>query len=142
MARTTVRRRLLPAQRRECELASNTAATIRSAAISPLPLAQVRQPQSPAIGAPAQRRTQATTTRQQYQCDRFPRPQWPTTGSKRMPGPGALLVGCNARDRATRERLRNRKRQMLLSTQMWIREWRLQRGRIAAPPLDMGSVDP
>src|SRR5207248_7950034 len=118
MARTTVRRRLLPAQRRECELASNTAATIRSAAISPLPLAQVRQPQSPAIGAPAQRRTQATTTRQQYQCDRFPRPQWPTMGSRRTPEPGALLGGDNARHLATREQLTNRKLQMLLSVQM------------------------
>src|SRR6267142_1163860 len=142
MARTGVRPRLLPAQRRECEPASSKGARVRSAAISPLQLAQVRRPQWPAIVALTQRRTAPTIARQQCQRDRFPPPQWPTMGSRRTPEPGALPAGYNARHRATRKQLRTRKPQMLLSVQRWTPESRLLRGKKAGLLLDMGSVDP
>src|SRR5882762_5541058 len=142
MARTGVRPRLPPAQRRECEPASSRGAKVRPAAISLLSLAQVPRPQSSAIGALAQRRTPPTTARQQCQCDRFLPPQWPTMGSRRTPEPGALPAGYNARHRATRKQLRTRKPHMLLSVQRWTPELRLLRGKKAALLLDMGSVDP
>src|ERR1700680_3542762 len=100
MARTGVRLRLPPAPRRECEPASSRAARLRPAAISLLSLARVRRRLSPAIGALAQRRTPATIARQQCRRDRFPPPQWPTMGSRRMPEPGALPA-YDAGDRAT-----------------------------------------
>src|SRR5438105_541081 len=141
MARRAVRPRRPPAPRRECEPASSRGARVRSAEISLLGLAQVRRPQSPAIGALARRRTPATIARQQCQCAHFPPPQWPTTGSRRTPEPGALPV-YHAEDRATRRQLRTRKPQMLLSVQRWTPESRLLRGKKAALLLDMGSVDP
>src|SRR6202022_1418494 len=141
MARTRARPRLPRAPRRECAPASSRGARVRPAAISLLQLAQVRRPQSPAIGALAQRRTPATIARQQCQCDRFPPPQWPTMGSRRTPEPSALPA-YDAEDRATPKQLRTRKPQMLLSVQRWTPESRLLRGKKAALLLDMGSVDP
>ncbi len=142
MARTGVRPRLQPALSRECEPASSRAARVQPATISLLQLAQVRRPQSPAIGVLAQRRTPATIARQQYQCDRFLRPQWPIMDSRRTPEPGALPAEYNARHRATGKQLRTRKRQMLLSVQTWTPESRLRRGKKAVLLLDMGSVNP
>src|SRR5215475_8669289 len=118
MERKEERRSVRPAHRRECEPASSREAKVPPAEISLLQLAQMRRPQSHAIGARGRRRTPTTRVRQQYRCDRFPLLQSPAMDSKRRPEPSAFLAGYNARNRVRRKQLRFRKLQMLLSVQM------------------------
>src|SRR5437868_12743909 len=105
MAGTGVRLGLPPTQRLERGPASSRGVRVRPAGISLLQLAQVRRPQSSAIDVRARRQISPAAARQQYQCDRYPPPQWPTMGSRRTQEPGARLARYDATDRATRDQL-------------------------------------
>src|SRR5207248_7258092 len=118
MAGTRVRPRLPPAPHRECELASSREEATQSAEISPQQLAQTSGLPWHANGARARRTISPIAALRQYQCDRFPPPQWPTTGPRHRPEPGARLVRWFARDQATSEQSRNRRSQMLVSVRM------------------------
>src|SRR4029077_21247808 len=85
-------------------------------------------------------RTPREAARRQYRRDRCPPPQSLAVGAKHKPEPSALPAGYNARHRAAQTQSLNRKVQMLLSARMQTLESMLRRGRIAAPPLDMGSA--
>src|SRR5882762_11580807 len=138
MVRIGVRRRLPPARRHASEPASSRVAEVRSGGISLKQPAQMPGLQPHASGAPARRRTPTGAARRRYRRDRCPPPQSLAAGARHKPEPSALPAGYNARHRATQTQSPNRKLQTLLSARMYTRESMLRRGRIAAPPLDMG----
>src|SRR6267142_1445548 len=140
MVRTGVRPRLPPALRRASEPASSKVAAIRSGVISPRQQAQMPWLRRHASASRARPRRPRAVERRQYRRDRCPPPQSLAVGARHKPEPSALPAGYNARHRATQTQSPNRKLQMLLSARMSTRESMLRRGRIAAPPLDMGSA--
>src|SRR5262249_6192784 len=142
MERIAVRLRLTPGCRRAYEHASSKGEAIRSVAISLQWPVQMTALQPYATDGQAQRKTPTAAGRQQCRCDRSRLRPSQAVDARHKPKPSAYLPGCDARCRATREQLRNRKTQMLLSVQRWTHESRLQRGRKAQRPRDMGSADP
>src|ERR1700680_4865174 len=140
MVHIEVRGRLQPARRRAFEPASSRVAAVRSGAISPQQPTQMPWLQRHASVSKARLQTPTAAARRQYRCDRCPPLRSPEVGARHTPEPSALPAGYNARHRATQTQSPNRKLQMLLSARMLTRESMLRRGRIAAPPLDMGSA--
>src|SRR5258708_11831829 len=140
MVHIEVRGRWQLARRRVSEPASSRVAAARSGGISPQQQAQMKWLQRHASVSKARLRTPTAAARRQYRRDRCPPRQSLAVGARHKPEPSALPAGYNARHRATQTQSPNRKLQMLLSGRMQTRESMLRRGRIAAPPLNMGSA--
>src|ERR1700682_6745260 len=138
MLRIGVRPRLPPARRRASEHAPSRVAAVQSGAISLKQPAQMTWLQRHASVSKARLRTPTAAARRQYRRNRCPPPQSLAVGARHKPEPSALPAGYNARHRATQTQSPNRKLQTLLSARLYTRESMLRRGRIAAPPLDMG----
>src|SRR6516164_2969992 len=142
MAHTGVRARPQPARHRAREPVSSRVAAAQSEGISLPQPAQMPRLQRHANISQARPLTPRAAARREYRRDRCLPPPLPAGGAKRKPKPSALRAGCPARHRAAQTQSRYRKLQRLLSVQVWTRESRLRRGRIAALPPDRDSAPP